>query len=93
MTGLKREIIKNLKRKSCNRKKDLTISGIAKTFGLSYPTAKRKIETGDFTVEQGLALMSIFFNEYSTDMLEYLFIDIGGENEKIYNKIDKNTQF
>lgn len=77
MTGLQIEIERNQRRAKQKRAENLNYNGIAKLLGISYPTARRKVENNDFTVEQGLAIMTLLFEEYSLALLEYLFTDKG----------------
>ena len=77
MTGLQLEIHKNQRRAKSKRNQELSYNGIAKLLGISYPTAKRKVEKNDFTVEQGLTIMTLLFTEYTLELLEYLFTDKG----------------
>ena len=84
MTGLQLEIKKNLRRAKSKRNQNLNYNGIAKLLGISYPTAKRKVECNDFTVEQGLAIMTLLFTDYTLDLLEYLFTDKGEEWISLY---------
>ena len=77
MTGLQFEINRNSRRAKSKRNQHLNYTGIASLLGLSYPTAKRKVENNDFTVEQGLAIMTLLFEDYSLELLEYLFTDKG----------------
>jgi len=71
MTGLEWEIKKQQVLPLHKRK--ITISKIAEMLNYSYPTVKSKIKTGDFSVNEALAIMSLFFKGYSLEILEYLF--------------------
>ena len=77
MTGLQLEIARNANRAKSRRNPNLNYGGIAKLLGISYPTAKRKVDKNDFTVEQGLAIMTLLFADYTLEQLEYLFTDKG----------------
>lgn len=82
MTGLQWEIEKQKKFPRAQRK--ISIPQIAEMFHYTYPTAKSKVENGSFTVNEALAIMSLFFDDYSIALEEYLFTDI--ENYKITGK-------
>lgn len=77
MTGLQFEIARNANRAKSRRNPNLNYGGISKLLGISFPTAQRKVQNNNFTVEQGLAIMNLLFKDYSLDLLEYLFTDKG----------------
>ena len=82
MTGLQWEIEKQKKLPRAQRK--ISVPQIAEMLHYTFPTAKAKVENGSFTVNEALAIISLFFDDYSMPLLEYLFTDI--ENYKITGK-------
>lgn len=82
MIGLKKEIEK---RKDegivtfADRMNPLTVVNISHIIKKSYNTTKRKIDTGDFTVEEALNIFRTigFKSKSEINALEYLFTEQG----------------
>ena len=77
MTGLEWEI--KQQKKLPRKKRKISIQQIADMLHYTYPTAKSKVENGGFTVNEALAIMSLFFDDYNLDLLEYLFTPLKEE--------------
>lgn len=79
MTGLKKEITKNLKKPKMFRDANLTYVSLSKILGVSYPTARRIIECNTLTVDQALTIFSLIWKKNTFEEFEYYFTDRGIE--------------
>lgn len=76
MTGLQKELKKSMKVKRFDTVKntDLTYTGIANLLGLTYPTAKRKVENNSFSIDEAISIYTILFAEHNDfNYFKYLF--------------------
>ncbi len=79
MIGLLKEIELRKKSKFLDRNEPLTYVNISNIIDKTYNTTKRKIETGDFTVEEAFKIFrAIGFKAKSEiEAFEYLFTEQG----------------
>lgn len=76
MTGLQKELQKSKRGKVfiCSEINSKTYTGIAKILGLTYPTAKRKVENNSFTIDEAMSIYTILFAEHNDfNYFKYLF--------------------
>lgn len=79
MTGLQKELKKNLKGKNFDAYTNtlLTYTGLQKLLGLSYPTIKRKVKNNSFSATEAICIFNLLFTENDYQNFLYLFTEIG----------------
>lgn len=79
MIGLLKEIELRKKSKFLDRNEPLTYVNISNIIDKTYNTTKRKIETGDFTVEEAFKIFRVigFKAKSEIEAFEYLFTEQG----------------
>ena len=79
MIGLQKEIELRKKSKFLDRNEKLTYVNISKIINKVYNTAKRKVETGSFTVDEAIKIFrDVGFKAKSEfEAFEYLFTEQG----------------
>ena len=79
MIGLKKEMELRKKSKCLNHNEQLSIVNIAHIIDKTYNTTKRKVEVGDFTVEEAFKIFRAigFKSKSQIEAFEYLFTEQG----------------